>query len=666
MIPVYQQQGFTLVPLRHNSKQPSLPRRWAERSNCIPWASPADPNGSYGLAHAYSNTVAIDVDNYEATRQWFTENGLDLSRYFDLGVQIVSGVANHGKLIYRLPTNEPALPSWTVTHNRKHCFQFRCGTRRGTTMQDVLPPAIHPDTGKPYQWKGDFEHLPTIPQELFTLWKTAVTADETKQLLGDVQASQAELESALAVLDPDMHRDDWVRVGMALQSTDPDLYWLFDEWSSNGTKYSGSHDTEAVWRSFHSDTDNGVTARSLFRLARDAGWRGYKRPLDEIFTPLPVTSYGPDIIDVEYQHPAEPVEPPGLFAWAKDHLDAVNMTPNWVIKGIMESGQVGLLYGSSQALKSYLALDIAFHLALGRDWQGHSIPEAGDVWFLAGEGNTILWRRLEALRQFHGVRTEELGRLGLSYKGLNLMDGADLQKLQEFAAARGRTPRLLIIDTLSRNAMIDENSAKEAADVIDRCVNLAHAWNCSVLLVHHTGKKDKGTARGSSVFEANTDFRYLVERDETQLQYIGTSMTIQKLKGAPEPVHPIDFEAKLTTLIGKFDADGVPLTDLVLTRLKKQHEHVSTAEQRKLRGRQSLVLNMGRELLADRAGIGKTQTGFMSDELWAIYSVADHEVKPHRGNLNKALESLVGKGFFSVKEVDGAVWYLDGKKGAEE
>ena len=33
-------------------------------------------------------------------------------------------------------------------------LEFRCGTADGLTVQDVLPPSMHPDTGMPYRWGG--------------------------------------------------------------------------------------------------------------------------------------------------------------------------------------------------------------------------------------------------------------------------------------------------------------------------------------------------------------------------------------------------------------------------------------------------------------------------------------------------------------------------------
>ena len=43
-------------------------------------------------------------------------------------------------------------------------------------MQDVLPPSIHPDTGRPYEWIGDFTEIPPLPDALRQLWHELAAA----------------------------------------------------------------------------------------------------------------------------------------------------------------------------------------------------------------------------------------------------------------------------------------------------------------------------------------------------------------------------------------------------------------------------------------------------------------------------------------------------------
>lgn len=87
---------------------------------------------------------------------------------------------------------------------------------------------------------------------------------------------QAQLESALGHLPADMPHDDWVTVGMALRAALGDAgFRLWDYWSAKGTKYPG---TEALQRKWGSFTKAGVTEASVFKMARDAGWRAPRKP----------------------------------------------------------------------------------------------------------------------------------------------------------------------------------------------------------------------------------------------------------------------------------------------------------------------------------------------------------------------------------------------------
>ncbi len=56
-------------------------------------------------------------------------------------------------------------------------LEFRCGTCDGLTVQDVLPPSIHPDTGQPYKWggKGNWQAIPVIPAALLAIWQQEVS-----------------------------------------------------------------------------------------------------------------------------------------------------------------------------------------------------------------------------------------------------------------------------------------------------------------------------------------------------------------------------------------------------------------------------------------------------------------------------------------------------------
>lgn len=75
--------------------------------------------------------------------------------------------------------------------------------------------------------------------------------------------------SALWSLDPGCPREEWVRHGMAAKAAGLD-FDDFHQWSAGAGNFNGEHECRAVWRSFK--TEGGISAASLFRAARDAGW----------------------------------------------------------------------------------------------------------------------------------------------------------------------------------------------------------------------------------------------------------------------------------------------------------------------------------------------------------------------------------------------------------
>jgi predicted P-loop ATPase len=79
--------------------------------------------------------------------------------------------------------------------------------------------------------------------------------------------------SALSSIDPDVDRQTWLEVGMALHQAFGTAGWeAWSEWSSGGAKYAGPSDCGAVWASFE-QTTGGVSLGTLYHHAKEAGWK---------------------------------------------------------------------------------------------------------------------------------------------------------------------------------------------------------------------------------------------------------------------------------------------------------------------------------------------------------------------------------------------------------
>lgn len=85
------------------------------------------------------------------------------------------------------------------------------------------------------------------------------------------------IEELLAKLDPDMGRDDWIRVGMALHHEtkgDDTGFELWDEWSQGGDTYPGTEGLRYQWESFtrrQADVRNPITMATVLKMAKNAG-----------------------------------------------------------------------------------------------------------------------------------------------------------------------------------------------------------------------------------------------------------------------------------------------------------------------------------------------------------------------------------------------------------
>ena len=290
-IDAYIRHGWSLVPIPAGTKGPRTPG-WNLKPNALKNQTDLPPGFGIGLAHAYSGTMALDIDEWDSTTTALKQQGIDLQALYDANDAVIvdSGRAGHGKLLYQMPLGL-ALPSKKILINGITAYELRCATANGLTVQDVMPPSIHPDTMQPYRWagKGHWMRLPTIPQPLLDLWQGMLAQDKERTIGTDeaLDASWEDIASALASVNPDCSREEWVQVGMALkwagEQTDQleQALMLWNDWSMPSPKYPGERDIAAQWFSFKNDKATAVKLGTLFHIAKQHGW---VRPMPDIST----------------------------------------------------------------------------------------------------------------------------------------------------------------------------------------------------------------------------------------------------------------------------------------------------------------------------------------------------------------------------------------------
>ena len=192
--------------------------------------------------------------------------------------------------------------------------------------------------------------------------------------------------------------------------------------------------------------------------------------------------------------------------------------PEWLIERLFPTGGLVELYGAPGSGKSWIALDWAFHIALGMPWQGLRTKQAPVV-YIAAEGRGGLGQRVDAWLTTYRPSGEV--PVYFSVRPCDLL-GEGSQELLDTCAAfisnpaepeTDLVPGLVILDTLARCFTGgDENETADMARFVASVDRLRHELGATVLVVHHTGKDRSRDERGSNVLRAAADTMIRVKR----------------------------------------------------------------------------------------------------------------------------------------------------------
>lgn len=497
----YTRAGWVLVPLAPGEKAPRG-KGWNVRELCLDREDETRSLAGAGLAHAYSGTCSVDIDDVDNARRWLHHHGVDLDALLEASdaVMISSGRKNRAKLIYALPQPLPGYKHIERIDGVKvNTIDFRCATRGGLTMQDVLPPTVHPDTGNPYEWvygdelAGHWSCLPLIPDDLKALWQSVLRTDKPSS---DEAASMTveEIRPLLDAFDPDTDYESWITVGMAIHSATAggsDGLALWDEWSAKGDKYKGSRDLSPHWGSFEGD---GVTGAYLLM--------GQRASADD-FEALP---------EIEEDEGGAPGKKKRTFEAVPVSEWVQRPPPQWLIHDFLPKADLAMVYGASGAGKSFLALDISMAIATGMMWRERDTVQGSVLWIAAEAAGSVRNRALA-----HALHND----LSLDEADLWIIGDTPNLTLPEDVRALGQVavdikPELIVVDTLSAAAGgANENSGEDMAIVLAACRTLHKITGALVMIVHHAGKDETRGARGWSGIKAAMQTEIEVRHEPT-------------------------------------------------------------------------------------------------------------------------------------------------------
>ncbi len=422
----------------------------------------------------------------------------------------------------------------------------------------VVEPSIHP-SGKRYEWEASSSPLDGIAPPALPDWLRSLRV-ELKHPGAGVRPvdpiTARDVREALYVLDADSY-DTWVRAGMALHATGwgQGAYGIWCAWAQESDKFNPTASREK-WASFNSDrAAGGLSIAWIFQQAQDNGWAN----------PAARVGRAPEAVPEEpppTPHPngeaAQEQQTAPMLTIAQLRESAKNVS--WLVKHSIPMSSIGLLFGAYETFKSFIALDLALHVAHGMKWLGRRTKK-GPVIYIAAEGGVGFWRRVDAWHRHHGILADS-AQLYTVPAAVDLSNDAAL--VYEAASKLNVTPALVVVDTVSQTMAGEENSATEVASYLREIgLRFRLTWQCCVLAVHHVGHVETERPRGSSAISGNVDFMLSVARDEKEM--LATLSNPRQKDG--ERQKPESFAMTVVEL--GTDEDGDAITSVVAGVLPK-------------------------------------------------------------------------------------------------
>lgn len=194
-----------------------------------------------------------------------------------------------------------------------------------------------------------------------------------------------------------------------------------------------------------------------------------------------------------------------FYRWFDDIHPRVNYIP--LVENLLDQGSMSVMYGESNTGKTFVAMDIAFHIATGRSWHKNRTAQ-GSVLYIAAEGGRGAEDRVTALQKHYRVADVPLALVPCP---VNLFTPkhndieAILQLITQAEAERGPM-KLIVVDTLARVMSTgNENSGEDMNRLVNNIDHIRNTTKAHLMVVHHSGKDTAKGARGHSSLRAATD-----------------------------------------------------------------------------------------------------------------------------------------------------------------
>jgi len=299
---------------------------------------------------------------------------------------------------------------------------------------------------------------------------------------------------------------------------------------------------------------------------------------------------------------------------------AVKAEGRYLVKGVLPSEGLVLLWGAPKTGKSFWATDIALHIAAGFKYRGRRTRQ-GSVVYIFAEGASGIGARREAWQRHYIPNTlSEPAKLPFYALPVRVDLINQYQVLiDDIRAQMSEFPALVVIDTLNRTLVGSESNDEDMADYIRAADAIKDAFKCCTMVVHHSGI-DANRYRGHSSLGGAVDAQIAIKRNRDENI---VSAKTEQMKEGPE-----DFESnsRLEVIEVDIDEDGDPITSCVVVATDETPRPDEDAP--RLSAKDQLALNALRTAIAEAgmpppsAAINHVPAGVrgVPFELWRKYA----------------------------------------------
>ena len=250
---------------------------------------------------------------------------------------------------------------------------------------------------------------------------------------------------------------------------------------------------------------------------------------------------------------------------------------NYLVKGLINPSSTSAFYGEWGTGKSFVVLDLCFHISQGLTWLGRKVKKANTL-YVALEGGGGIENRAVAIKN-HYIKEEVIDYETdlTSFRILtpptfylaetNKVHRPTLDKL--IVTVKENKIKFIVIDTLAQALGGSNENNEGMLCILNACRELAFECDCHVSVVHHPPKNNTDDLRGHSSLAGSLDLMMKIKKDKNDKENKDI-ITLETAK-VKDDTDDNKMVAKLKSIKLGTDDDGDDVFSLVATHFEGEY-----------------------------------------------------------------------------------------------